>query len=113
MRHQAMAYQPSQKTRKTVLGIGGIAVPAGLNAPATFDFASEKHHEYKIAQPGHQAKYGSRSQVDIPQKYRANAIHASLLHTGTWSTSIRHRGARARSLRTERRDRADHDVTGR
>ncbi|MGI5458062.1 galactose oxidase-like domain-containing protein [Streptomyces sp. CA-249302] len=77
-----MAYQPSQKTRKTVLGIGGIAILAGLNAPAAFDFASEKYHEYKIAQPEYQAKYGSWTQIDIPEQYRTNAIHAALLHTG-------------------------------
>ncbi|MET7681158.1 kelch motif-containing protein [Streptomyces sp. NPDC005423] len=77
-----MAYQPSQKTRKTVLGIGGIAVLAGLNAPAAVDFVSEQYHAYKIAQPGYRAKYGSWHQIDIPARYRTNAIHASLLHTG-------------------------------
>ncbi|MGW3291941.1 galactose oxidase-like domain-containing protein [Streptomyces sp. NPDC001002] len=77
-----MAYQPSQKTKKTVLGIGGIAILAGLNAPAAFDFASEKYHEYEISRPEYKAKYGSWSQIDIPEQYRTNAIHAALLHTG-------------------------------
>ncbi|NEB06054.1 kelch motif-containing protein [Streptomyces sp. SID13726] len=77
-----MAYQPSQKTKKTVLGIGGIAILAGLNAPAALDFAGEKYHAYKIAQPEYQAKYGSWSKIDIPEQYRTNAIHAALLHTG-------------------------------
>ncbi|WP_405930989.1 galactose oxidase-like domain-containing protein [Streptomyces sp. NBC_00827] len=77
-----MAYQPSQKTKKTVLGIGGIVVLAGLNAPAALDFAGEKYYEYKIAQPGYKAKYGSWSHLDIPDDYRTNAIHAALLHTG-------------------------------
>ena len=77
-----MAFQPSQKTRKTVLGIGGIAVLAGLNAPAALDFAGEQYHEYKITRPDYMAKYGSWDQIDIPKEYRTNAIHASLLHTG-------------------------------
>ncbi|GGM10099.1 hypothetical protein GCM10010129_62540 [Streptomyces fumigatiscleroticus] len=77
-----MPYQPSQKTKKTVLGVGGIAVLAGLNAPAALDFAGEQYHEYKISRPGYQAAYGSWSQIDIPEKYRTNAIHAALLHTG-------------------------------
>ncbi|MFE7899952.1 galactose oxidase-like domain-containing protein [Streptomyces sp. NPDC057424] len=77
-----MAYQPSQKTKKTLLGIGGIAVLASLNAPAALDFVSEQYHEYKIAQPEYKAKYGSWSQVGIPEEYRTNAIHAALLHTG-------------------------------
>ncbi|WP_019073141.1 kelch motif-containing protein [Streptomyces hokutonensis] len=77
-----MAYQPSQRTRKTVLGIGGIAVLAGLNAPAALEFAGEQYHEYKITRPDYMAKYGSWDQIDIPKEYRTNAIHASLLHTG-------------------------------
>ncbi|MFE2419511.1 galactose oxidase-like domain-containing protein [Streptomyces hokutonensis] len=77
-----MAYQPSRKTRKTVLGIGGIAVLAGLNAPAALEFADEQYHEYKITRPDYMAKYGSWDQIDIPKEYRTNAIHASLLHTG-------------------------------
>ncbi|MGP4050581.1 galactose oxidase-like domain-containing protein [Streptomyces sp. 2A115] len=72
----------SKKTKKTLFGIGGIAVLAGLNAPAAIGFASEKYYEYKIAQPGYQAKYGSWKRLDIPKEYRTNAIHAALLHTG-------------------------------
>ncbi|GAA2244898.1 hypothetical protein GCM10010145_09730 [Streptomyces ruber] len=77
-----MAYQPSQKTKRTVLGIGGFALLAGLNAPAALGFAQERYHEWRIAQPAYRAKYGSWAHVDIPEKYRTNAIHAALLHTG-------------------------------
>ncbi|GLW44393.1 hypothetical protein Stsp02_00550 [Streptomyces sp. NBRC 14336] len=77
-----MAYRPSKKTKKTVLGIGGITILLGLNAPAALDFAGEKYHEYKISQPGYKARYGSWGMVDIPEEYRTNAIHAALLHTG-------------------------------
>ncbi|MEV6172985.1 kelch motif-containing protein [Streptomyces sp. NPDC051954] len=77
-----MAYSPSQKTKKTVFGIGGIVVLLGLNAPAALDFAGDQYHAYKIAQPSYQARYGSWTQIDIPEEYRTNAIHAALLHTG-------------------------------
>ncbi|MDT0434744.1 MULTISPECIES: kelch motif-containing protein [Streptomyces] len=77
-----MATRPSRSTKKTVLGIGGIVVLAGLNAPAALDFAGEKYHAWEISRPEYQAKYGSWSQLDIPEKYRTNAIHAALLHTG-------------------------------
>ncbi|MGA5202094.1 galactose oxidase-like domain-containing protein [Streptomyces variegatus] len=77
-----MAYQLSQKTKKTVLGIGGVAVLASLNAPAAVDFVSEQYHAYEIAQPEYKAAYGSWSRLDIPEEYRTNAIHAALLHTG-------------------------------
>src|SRR6187455_1983084 len=76
------AYRPSKKTRKTLLGITGIAVLAGLNAPAALGLAGETYHEYKISRPAYKARYGSWSRVDIPAEYRTNAIHAALLHTG-------------------------------
>ncbi|MEU4658882.1 kelch motif-containing protein [Streptomyces sp. NPDC023723] len=77
-----MAYTLSQKTKKTVLGVGGLAVLAALNAPAALDFAGEKYHAYKISRPSYKAKYGSWNQIGIPEEYRTNAIHAALLHTG-------------------------------
>ncbi|WP_200303880.1 kelch motif-containing protein [Streptomyces adelaidensis] len=77
-----MAYQLSQKTKKTVLGISGVALLAGLNAPAAVGFAQERYYEWKIAQPGYKAQYGSWTNVDIPERFRTNAIHAALLHTG-------------------------------
>lgn len=77
-----MAHQSPRKTRKYLLGIGAVALLAGLNAPAAIGFAQERYHEWKIAQPGYRAEYGSWTQVDIPERFRTNAIHAALLHTG-------------------------------
>ncbi|MFI7318525.1 galactose oxidase-like domain-containing protein [Streptomyces venezuelae] len=77
-----MAYRPSKRTRKTLLGVGAGALLVGLNAPAALSFAEEKYHAYKIAQPGYKKKYGSWKQVSIPEEFRTNAIHAALLHTG-------------------------------
>ncbi|GAA2931782.1 kelch motif-containing protein [Streptomyces enissocaesilis] len=77
-----MAYRPTKKFKKTLMGGGAVVVLAGLNAPAALSFAEEKYHAYKIAQPAYKARYGSWAVVDIPEKYRTNAIHAALLHTG-------------------------------
>ncbi|GAA3930465.1 kelch motif-containing protein [Streptomyces gulbargensis] len=77
-----MAYRPSKKFKKTLLGSGAVLVLAALNAPAAVSFAEEKYHAYKIAQPGYKKAYGSWAQVDVPGEYRVNAIHAALLHTG-------------------------------
>ncbi|MYX16590.1 DUF1929 domain-containing protein [Streptomyces sp. SID8374] len=77
-----MAYRPSKKMRKTLLGGGAVVVLAGLNAPAALSFAEDQYHAYKIAQPKYKAEYGSWERVDIPKEYRTNAIHAALLHTG-------------------------------
>ncbi|NEB80909.1 DUF1929 domain-containing protein [Streptomyces sp. SID14478] len=77
-----MAYRLSKRMKKTVLGAGGVALLVGLNAPAAWTFASEQYYDWKIAQPGYKAKYGSWTSVDIPDRFRTNAIHAALLHTG-------------------------------
>ncbi|WP_418959195.1 galactose oxidase-like domain-containing protein [Streptomyces tritici] len=77
-----MAYRPSDKLKKQLLGGGAVLLLAGLNAPAAVSFATEKYHAYKIAQPGYKAKYGSWQQLDVPPGFRVNAIHAALLHTG-------------------------------
>ncbi|WP_406062254.1 DUF1929 domain-containing protein [Streptomyces sp. NBC_01077] len=77
-----MAHRPSKKFRKTLLGSGAVLVLAALNAPAAVSFAEEKYHAYKIAQPGYQREFGSWAEVAVPDRYRINAIHAALLHTG-------------------------------
>ncbi|MFG2649368.1 galactose oxidase-like domain-containing protein [Streptomyces sp. NPDC048436] len=77
-----MAYRPSKRTKKTLLGVGAGTLLVGLNAPAALSFAEEQYYEYKIAQPGYKAQYGSWKQIGIPEEFRTNAIHAALLHTG-------------------------------
>ncbi|WP_082015157.1 galactose oxidase-like domain-containing protein [Streptacidiphilus jiangxiensis] len=53
-----------------------------MNAPAAVSFAQQQYHAYEIAQPAYKAKYGSWSTLVLPQQFRVNAIHASLLRTG-------------------------------
>ncbi|WP_149184045.1 kelch motif-containing protein [Streptomyces sp. TRM49041] len=77
-----MAYRPSKKFKRTLLGGGALVVLAGLNAPAALSFAEEKYHAYKIAQPGYKARYGSWQLVHVPGDHRLNAVHAALLRTG-------------------------------
>ncbi|MFD9241347.1 galactose oxidase-like domain-containing protein [Streptomyces sp. NPDC059556] len=77
-----MAHRPSGKFRRTLLGSAAVLVLAALNAPAAVSFAERKYHAYKIAQPGYQRQFGSWTEVEVPGRYRINAIHAALLHTG-------------------------------
>ncbi|MFI0984618.1 kelch motif-containing protein [Streptomyces exfoliatus] len=77
-----MAYRPSKKFKKTLLGSGAVLVLAALNAPAAVSFAEEKYHAYKIAQPAYKRAFGSWAPVNVPSPYSVNAIHAALLHTG-------------------------------
>jgi Domain of unknown function (DUF1929) len=71
-----------RRVRKTVVGGAAMAVLAGMNAPAIYTWTTEKYHEYAINRPDYKAAYGHWDLVDVPGKYRINAIHAALLHTG-------------------------------
>lgn len=77
-----MPYRPSAKFKKTLIGTGITVLLAGLNAPATIGFAKQRYEDYRIAQPGYQAKYGSWEIADVPSEYQSNSMHAALLHTG-------------------------------
>lgn len=77
-----MGYRPSKRMKKTLLGSGAVVVLAALNAPAALSFAEEKYHAYKIDQPGYKADRGSWDELDVPEDFRLNAMHAALLHTG-------------------------------
>ncbi|MDI3421160.1 radical copper oxidase GlxA [Streptomyces luteolus] len=77
-----MGYRPSRRTTRVFLGGAVVLVLAGTNAPAVYDFASERYHAYEIDQPEYKAENGQWKVVDVPEKYRINTIHAALLHTG-------------------------------
>ncbi|MCX5204142.1 kelch motif-containing protein [Streptomyces sp. NBC_00237] len=74
--------KPHRKLKNSLLGGGAVILLVGLNAPAALDFAQEKYHAYKIAQPGYLAEHGSWAMLDVPVEYKLNAIHAALLRTG-------------------------------
>ncbi|MCM2578231.1 galactose oxidase early set domain-containing protein [Streptomyces meridianus] len=59
-----------------------MVVLAGLNAPAAVSYAQRTYHAYKIEQPGYKASFGHWDLLPVPAKFRVNAIHAALLHTG-------------------------------
>ncbi|TKA12592.1 radical copper oxidase GlxA [Actinacidiphila oryziradicis] len=77
-----MRYRPSPQFRKTALGATALVALAGMNAPATVGFAERTYHQYRINQPRYMAAYGHWDLVSVPRRYRINAIHAALLHTG-------------------------------
>jgi hypothetical protein len=72
----------SLRTKRLALGSSLVLTVVGMNAPAAVSFAQHQYHDYVIAQPWYKAKYGSWSTLVLPQQFRVNAIHASLLRTG-------------------------------
>ncbi|KAF4409218.1 MULTISPECIES: kelch motif-containing protein [Streptomyces] len=77
-----MRHLISPRFRTTAIGAGAFLVLAGLNAPAAISYAEHTYHAYKIDQPAYKARFGHWDLLDVPQKFRVNAIHAALLHTG-------------------------------
>ncbi|MFI5983251.1 galactose oxidase-like domain-containing protein [Streptomyces sp. NPDC051555] len=77
-----MAYRPSKRFKKTALGASAALVLVALNAPATLSFAGDTYHAYKIGQSSYKIQYGSWNLIDLPDRYKVNAMHAALLHTG-------------------------------
>ncbi|MER5970085.1 galactose oxidase early set domain-containing protein [Streptomyces sp. NPDC002055] len=59
-----------------------MVVLAGLNAPAAISYAERTYHAYRIEQHGYKARFGHWDLLDVPDRYRVDAIHAALLHTG-------------------------------
>lgn len=78
----AMAHRPSKRFKKTALGTGAALVLVALNAPATLSFAGDTYHAYKIGRSSYKIQYGSWDLIDLPGRYRINAMHAALLRTG-------------------------------
>ncbi|MEU7206422.1 galactose oxidase early set domain-containing protein [Streptomyces sp. NPDC045470] len=77
-----MPYRPSARTRKTVIGAAALLTLAGLNAPAVHGIATRAYHQYAISRPEYLADHGRWETVEVPERWRVNAIHAALLHTG-------------------------------
>lgn len=77
-----MSYRPSPRTRRTALGATALVVLAAMNGPAALGYAKNSYHRYAIDRPHYKERYGQWSLVDVPERYRINAIHAALLHTG-------------------------------
>ncbi|MCC9742389.1 kelch motif-containing protein [Streptomyces sp. MNU89] len=77
-----MRHLISPRFRTTALGAAAFLALAGLNAPAAISYAERTYHAYKIEQPEYKARYGHWDLLGVPEKYRVNAIHAALLHTG-------------------------------
>ncbi|GHG52390.1 hypothetical protein GCM10018779_13610 [Streptomyces griseocarneus] len=73
---------PSPKARKVALSTGCVLALLAANGPAATGFAERAWHEYAVNQPAYKARYGHWDVVDVPARFRVNAIHAALLRTG-------------------------------
>ena len=68
--------------RNRALTAGAIVLAATVNGPVVSDAATTVLHDYQVSRPDYMAKYGSWDTIELPEEYRARAIHAALLYTG-------------------------------
>ncbi|MFJ9694116.1 galactose oxidase-like domain-containing protein [Kitasatospora sp. NPDC101183] len=77
-----MKIHKAGRTRRFALGSTVALTVAGMNAPAVLGFANERYHQYVINRPEYKAEFGHWQTLSLPAKFRVNAVHATLLHTG-------------------------------
>ena len=65
-----------------LVGLVLLAVLLAVNGPAVISFASSEIHEIEINTQSYKEEKGHWSVLDVPSKYRINAVHAALLYTG-------------------------------
>jgi hypothetical protein len=62
-----------------ILAAGGIAA---ANVPTIGAAAGNWYHHYVITRPAYEAKYGLWVSLDIPEKFKVNGVHSTLLYNG-------------------------------
>lgn len=77
-----MRFRTTGRTRRLAMGSTVFLAVAGMNAPAVLGFADGQYHQYVISRPAYKAEYGFWQTIRIPERFRVNAVHATLLRTG-------------------------------
>ncbi|WP_440087554.1 galactose oxidase-like domain-containing protein [Streptosporangium sp. LJ11] len=70
------------RLRKHLVGVAVVTAILAINLPAVAGFATEKWRDYSINRDDYKATHGHWTFLDVPEKFKVNAIHAALLHTG-------------------------------
>lgn len=65
-----------------LVGLVVLAALLAINGPAVISFASSTIHNIEINTQSYKEDKGHWSILDVPSKYRINAVHAALLYTG-------------------------------
>jgi hypothetical protein len=62
-----------------ILAVGGVA---GANVPTVGALVHNWYHHYRITRPAYEAKYGLWVKLNIPDQYRINGVHSTVLYNG-------------------------------
>ncbi|MFD0884868.1 galactose oxidase-like domain-containing protein [Streptosporangium algeriense] len=70
------------RLRKNLVVAGIVTAVVGVNLPAVAGFAYREWHDYRINRDDYKASHGHWSFLNVPERFKVNAIHAALLRTG-------------------------------
>ncbi|HYO38557.1 MAG TPA: galactose oxidase early set domain-containing protein [Nocardioidaceae bacterium] len=71
-----------RRARNYALVSVGIAVMAVANGPVVSGAATTAYTDYRHSRPAYMKAHGHWDTVDLPEGFRARAVHSALLHTG-------------------------------
>jgi hypothetical protein len=74
--------RPARRLRNAALVTATVAGVVAANGPVVASAVDDAYTDYQRSRPEYQARYGSWETVQLPEQYRARAVHAALLHTG-------------------------------
>ena len=80
-----MKLAPPRRRERLARWLAGAAAVAGLlaiNGPAVISLASSTLHNIEINQQSYKEAKGHWSILDVPSKFKINAVHSALLYTG-------------------------------
>ena len=72
----------SRRLRNAALVTATVAGLVAANGPVVTAVAQEAYTDFQHSRTDFKARYGSWETMELPEEYRAQAVHAALLHTG-------------------------------
>jgi hypothetical protein len=75
----------SKWRRRVVRMLAGVlasGVIIGANMPTVGATVGDWYHNYQITRSAYEAKYGLWAKLNIPARYRVNAVHSTVLYNG-------------------------------
>ena len=74
--------RPGRRLRNAALVTATVAGLVAANGPVVTAVAQEAYTDFQRSRDDYKAQYGSWETIELPEEYRAQAVHAALLHTG-------------------------------
>ncbi|WNV76656.1 galactose oxidase early set domain-containing protein [Geodermatophilus sp. DSM 44513] len=74
--------RPLRRLRNAALVSVTVAGLVAANGPVVAAAVDDAYTDFQRSRPEYQARYGDWQTIELPERYRGQAIHAALLHTG-------------------------------